>query len=247
MPKRIKILFLASDPRDVGYRPDLDKEFKEIRKSLQASKYREFFELKAEWAVQPADLREALSRHEPDIVHYSGHGTEKGLVLQNSVGRRTTVSKRMLVELFKVSKWVRILLLNACYSEGQLEAVTETVDFTIGTNGMLIDKNAIIFAAAFYQELAAGRSVKDAFKAAKADLTMQKVPNSKLPILKKREGADASCPFFEHQPSRALALKPRKPVRDKTQGGGIYVGRNVYESSLIVGDHANVSTRKSRR
>lgn len=247
MSKTIKILFLASDPRDVGYRPDLDKEYREIKKSLQASKFREDFALDAELAVRPADLRAAFSKHEPDIVHYSGHGNEKGLVMQNSVGRRTLVTRRMLSELFKASPWVRLVLLNACYSDVQLEAVKETVDFTIGTKGMLIDNNAIIFAAAFYQELAAGRSIHDAFKAAKVELTMQKVPRSKEPILNIREGADGTSPFFTRKPQRARTAKPRQPAKAKPRGDGIYVGRDAIENTFIVGDNANVNSQKPKR
>jgi hypothetical protein len=246
MEKMIKILFLASDPRDVGYRPDLDKEFKEIKKSLRASKFREYFAFESELAVRPADLREALSRHEPDIVHYSGHGNEKGLVMQNNVGRRTLVSRRMLSELFKASKWVRLVLLNACYSDAQVEAVKETVDFTIGTNSMLLDRNAIAFAAAFYQELAAGRSVNDAFRLAKVDLTMQKVPRSKAPILHIRKGADANSPFFERSPSRARPAKSRQPSKAKTTGG-IDVRGDSIKSTLIIGDHANMNNSKRKR
>jgi hypothetical protein len=240
MSKTFKLLFLASDPRDVGYRPTLDEEFRQIRKSLQASKYVKCFKLESEWGVQPADLPEMLSRHEPDIVHYSGHGNEKGLVMQNRVGRRTLLSKRMLTELFKANPKVRLVMLNACYSAVQLAAITETVDFTIGMNGVVRDTHAIIFAAAFYREIATGRSIGQAFKTARAELILQKVSKSKIPELKTREDADASFSFIA-QPSSRPRTKTPKPAYQMPTGAVISAGRDIKESVPIIGNNAKVN------
>lgn len=246
MQKKIKILFLASDPRDVGYRPTLDEEFRQIRKSLLASKLRDSFELACELAVQPADLREALARHEPEIIHYSGHANSKGLVLQNSVGRRTLVSRSMLRELLRTARGVRIVLLNACYSEAQLDTIAETVDFTIGTRGEVWDKNAVVFAASFYRELASGNSVDGAFEAAKADLTMLKVSKVRMPHLRVRKGADTRSPFVAQTLTPSKPRRPAKSPRPQKAGSVITVERDAVKNIFIQGDHANVSHRKTR-
>ena len=234
-----------SDPRDVGYRPTLDEEFRQVKKSLFASKYRRFFKLEAELAVQLKDLREALSRHQPDIVHYSGHGNDKGLVLQNHVGRRTLIGKRVLAELFKAHPEVRMVVLNACYSAAQLEAITETVDFTIGTKDMVLDPHAVTFAAAFYYELASGRSIDQALTAARAELIGKKAPRSKLPELKMRQGADASFSFIAEPSSR-----PRKKTAERTPrkpSGLIIAGRDNKHNINIIGDHASVNQGRPKR
>jgi CHAT domain len=243
MGKRIKILFLASDPRDVGYRPNLDEEFKQIRKSIGASRLRNSFELACELGVQPAELVEAFSRHKPQIVHYSGHANQKGLVLQNRVGRRTLVSKSTLAELFRVSGGIRVVLLNACYSESQLDAIAKTVDFTIGMKGTIRDNNAITFASAFYRELASGRSINEAFEAAKVELRLQKAPKSKAPELRVREGADASAPFLAKPDTLPQTQKRKRPQGSKKNYNKISA-RDVTESVLVQGDNANVNYGK---
>ena len=56
------------------------------------------------------------------------------------------------------------LVLNACYSEIQAEAIHEHVNYVIGMNRAVGDKAAINFAVAFYDGLAAGEDVEFAFE-----------------------------------------------------------------------------------
>jgi len=197
MTEGITVLFLAADPRDVGYRPLLDEELNQIRKKIQAAKFRDAFRLESELSVKPSDLQEYFSNHDPDIVHFSGHGNSKGIILQNNFGRRTVISKSALASFFKLNKGkIRIVLLNACYSEVQAKALSETIDFTIGMGGQVTDKAAIAFAASFYQSLANGKSVHEAFESGKVQLKLLKIGKSKLPELLVRKGADVFAPFL---------------------------------------------------
>ncbi len=81
-PKRT-ILILASSSIDTA-RLRLDKEAREIDEGLRRAQKREQFTLQQKWAVRPDDLRRVLLDFNPQIVHFSGHGSgEKGLVLEN--------------------------------------------------------------------------------------------------------------------------------------------------------------------
>jgi hypothetical protein len=86
VPKLIKILFLAASPENEAWLR-VDKEMREIRNRLRSSTYRDQFDISDEWAVRAVDLQEHLLRHNPTIVHFSGHGSASGeLVLEDLNG-----------------------------------------------------------------------------------------------------------------------------------------------------------------
>ncbi len=130
-----KILILLANPQNTD-KLRLDQEVRGIQDSLQRSKNREQFEIVTEWAVQVDDLRRALLTYEPNIVHFSGHGSQgQGLVLENNLGQMQVVSTESLARLFKLfQNHVECVLLNACYSEDQAEAIHQHIDYVIGMN-----------------------------------------------------------------------------------------------------------------
>lgn len=196
MDKKIKVLFLAANPVDLG-RLRLDEELREIGKKIRAGSERDCFELVTEMALRPGDLTEALLRHKPHVVHFSGHGSKtNGIALEDELGKTKLVNKQALARIFKILKDdIRIVALNACYAKDQAEALAETIDFTIGMNDAIGDKAAIMFAAHFYQALAFGRSVREAFDLALAQLDLETIDGSNVPVLLVRPGADPTQPF----------------------------------------------------
>lgn len=66
--EKIKILFLASNPKDSG-RLALDQEYREIYRKIRSSEYRSALDLKQSWAVSFDDIVDALLYHKPHIVH----------------------------------------------------------------------------------------------------------------------------------------------------------------------------------
>jgi hypothetical protein len=197
MDKKIKVLFLAANPVDTG-RLRMDEELREIGKRIRTASERDCFELVTEMAVRPGDLAEALLRHKPHVVHFSGHGSKtNGIALEDEAGKTRLVNKQALARIFKILKDdIRIVALNACYAKDQAEALAETIDFTIGMNDTIGDRAAIVFAAHFYQALAFGRSVQDAFDLALAQIDLESIDGSNVPVLLVREGADRTQPFL---------------------------------------------------
>jgi hypothetical protein len=159
-PQAIKVLFLAASPRGDQTREGLDEEVRQIDRKIRAGSHRESFELRSQWAVRISDLQELLLRHRPHIVHFSGRAGEVGgIVLAEDSGAARQVPKAALSNLFRILvDNIRIVVLNACYSKDQAEALQETVDYTIGINDRINDAAAIKFAAHFYQSLAFGRT-----------------------------------------------------------------------------------------
>lgn len=116
------ILFLSADPTDAS-RLRLGEELREIQEKLQMAKHRELFKLHQRMSVRSADISQALLDVQPEIVHFSGHGTYTGaLCFENQAGEIQMVTPEALSALFEqFSDQVKCVLLNACYSEDQVK------------------------------------------------------------------------------------------------------------------------------
>lgn len=183
-----KILILTANPQNIDKRR-LDAEVREIQTGLERAKKRDQFEIISKWAVRPDDLRRALLDYEPQIVHFSGYGAAtEGLALENDLGQLQMVSTAALAKLFEVFKdKVECVLLNACYSETQAEAIRQHIDYVIGMHQAIGNRAAIEFAVGFYDALGAGRSIEDAFKLGCIAIDLEGIPESHTPVLKKKK------------------------------------------------------------
>ena len=183
----IKILFLTADPTDAS-RLRLGEELREIQEKLQLAKLRERFELHQRMSVRPADLSQALLDIQPQIVHFSGHGTNTGaLCFENQVGKIHFVHPDALAVLFEqFVNQVHCVVLNACYSEIQANAIAKHIDYVIGMNQAIGDRAAIAFAIGFYQALGAGRTIEGAYKLGIAQIRLRGIPEHLTPVLIKK-------------------------------------------------------------
>ena len=182
-----KILILAANPKQTD-KLRLDEEVREIEEGLKRSRDRNSFEIISCWAVRPSDLRRALLDHEPHIVHFSGHGVgSKGLLLEDKQGKPKPVSGDSLAELFELfEKQVECVLLNACYSQVQANAIHQHINCVIGMNQAIGDRAAIEFVVGFYDGLGAGRSYADAFKFGRLAIDLEGIPKAATPVLLSR-------------------------------------------------------------
>jgi TIR domain/CHAT domain len=160
----IKILFLAANPFDSDPLR-LSEEVRAINERLRLSNLRDEFVVEQEWAVRTTDLVTSLLNHKPHIVHFSGHGSRAGtIILEDEKGQSQPVSSLALKRIFEVPKGnIRCVVLNATYTESQADAIVESVDCVVGLDRAIPDDSAISFAAAFYEALGYGRSIREAF------------------------------------------------------------------------------------
>ncbi len=189
--KKIKALFLASNPK--GTTPlELDREIREITEKIRAAEYRDSIDLISAWAVRPDDLLQLLNQHKPQIVHFSGHGSKSGeIILVDSRGEQKPVNPAAIKALFQTLKAnIRVVILNACYSKIQAEAITQVIDCAIGMNDAIGDEAAIAFAASFYRAIGFGLSIKQAFDQGIVVLLLEGIPEESKPELLVKEGVD---------------------------------------------------------
>lgn len=156
------------------------------------------FELLQKWAVRPRDIQRAMLNINPQIVHFSGHGTgEKGLVFEDETGQSKLVRGKALAALFKLfADKLECVLLNGCYSEIQAEEIAKYIPYVIGMKRAIGDKAAIKFAVGFYDALGAGRSVEFAYKLGCTAIQMAGITEHLTPVLlKKTESLTKASPY----------------------------------------------------
>ncbi len=92
-----------------------------------------------------------------------------------------------LAELFRLfSSHVQCVLLNACYSEIQANAIVENINFVIGMDRSISDRAAIQFAIGFYDALGAGKSVETAYSFGCNSIHLIGIEESLTPKLKRK-------------------------------------------------------------
>ena len=177
MSEKIRILFLSANPLPTG-RILVDVEEREISERLQEGPYRDRFELLKHAAIQPIDIQKLLLKHRPHIVHFCGHGHKtKKIILGGAPGRAKTVDLAQTFALY--NRHLRLVVLNACFTDALARSIAESVDYAVGASKGIGDKAAVAFAGAFYRALGFGKSVRNAFKSAKAELALTKTPRSR--------------------------------------------------------------------
>jgi hypothetical protein len=170
MNERLRILILAANPANMS-RLHLEAEHRLLRNMMRDNAEAGNCELLVEWAARATELQTALTEFKPHIVHFAGHGDKDGICLENDEGMGQSVSKEELGLLFNLSlKQLRLVVLNACYSAPQIERLGQSVDYIVGTNVPIADETAVRFTANFYQALAVGSTVREAFHKAQGQL-----------------------------------------------------------------------------
>ena len=180
-----KILVLAANPRNTSLLR-LDEEVREIDEGLRRANKREQFKLEQKWAVRSRDFYRAILDYQPTIVHFCGHAAgEDGIILENETKQAAYIQADALASMFKLfaRNGVECVVLNACYSEVQAEAISQHINYVIGMNWAIGDKAAINFAVAFYDALGAGQDIEFAFELGCSQINRNE---QQTPILKKK-------------------------------------------------------------
>lgn len=209
MTEPVKILVLAANPLGTN-QLRLDEEIREIQSRIRAADFRDHFSLVSRLAVRADDLLQAFNEVRPDIVHFSGHGTENSeLVIEDERGNATAVSQAALNSLFKHLKDnIRLVVLNACHSSIQAEAISSEIDCTIGMNKEIGDEAAILFSSWVYGALAFGRSVAEAHEQGRTALMLHGIAEESTPVLRVRNDVDASRVIFVDRVASSPDLPP---------------------------------------
>jgi hypothetical protein len=168
------------------------REIREIDQKVRASEYRDQIRFEHLHATQIRDIMDGLNRHDPDVVHFSGHGDRRSLLFEVPDGRPHDLRDEHLGLLLQVArKPIRLVVLNACESAEQAALATDYVGAAIGMAEPIDDDTAKVFAGQFYASLAEGNSLANTFDQARVQARVVNDDEEAQPRLFVRDGVDA--------------------------------------------------------
>lgn len=181
------ILFLGADPTDTA-RLRLDEEFRSLQLQVQLAEFRDRLRLETSWATRVADLTATILRVKPQIIHFAGHGQATGeLCLENDAGEAQPVAPEALATLFAlVADQVQCVVLNACHSVPQAQAIGQHIPYVIGMSREIGDQAALAFTVGFYQALGAGKPIPAAYEFGRVQIQLQGIPEHLTPVLQQK-------------------------------------------------------------
>lgn len=233
----IKVLFLASNPRSTSPLK-LDEEIRGITQKIRASDYRDDLQLISCWAVTPDDLLQALNEHRPHVVHFSGHGSSQGeIILTGPADRQQPIPPEALRRLFATLKDnVRLVVLNACFSEIQGRAIMQEIDCVVAMRFPIGDAAAVTFAGSFYRALGFGRSLQEAFDQGLAAVGMYALSETETPQLLSRPGIEPAEIYLLREPATPAGLGHQEELQSR---------RRLVEALLACGSMRDPAIRSA--
>src|SRR5262249_53325034 len=135
----------------------------------------------------------------------SGHGnTECELMLEADDGSPRPVGAAVLAELFRLrGEGVRLVVLSACHSLPQAEAIAAHVDCAVGMRRAIGSEAAAEFSAALYHAIGSSDPLRRAFESARLHLEVAGIPEHRTPqLVVRKDGVDVERRLV-HPPSSA--------------------------------------------
>ncbi len=155
----------------------------------------------------------------------AGAPSEASIQLHGEGGNHQDVGARALAEMIRTAApSVRLVVLNACFSDDAAEALTRVVDCVVGMRGSITDTASRTFSIGFYRALGHQRSVGNAVAQANAVLAALQPADADLPVCRTRPGIDPDRIYLPRLPPRppASASAPPPPAAPTTDASGSF-------------------------
>ena len=215
-----KILVLAANPEDTTT-IRVYPEIREIEDAINNGNQGEKFSFKSKVAVRVEDLQKSIRGETARIVHFCGHGTgSQGLILETTSGQPQLLDTQALADLFKLfATQVECVVLNACFSEVQAQAINQHINYVISTRKEIRDDAAIAFSQGFYEAIADGETIERAFYFGKNRIQLEIYGNQNLkrklvPVITET-GAEKALP--EHEVLKLNIKDPLNEIENATK------------------------------
>jgi CHAT domain-containing protein len=219
-PKRepLRVLYLTADPEavettithldgrveEIGVYLRVDLEVRKVRAALRGSKYRDLVTVEHLPAATSMDLLDGLNDHRPHVVHFSGHASSLGLLMENDEGsfEGDALEFDLLARLLGATDELpRLLVLNACKSLAGADTLLQTVPTVIAMSDSIDDGSAVVFATRFYAGIASAQSVASALEQAQVAMEAASLQGAHLPEARAREDVDLKSLVLVEPPS----------------------------------------------
>jgi hypothetical protein len=192
--KKLVVLFLTSNP--VPGKPlRVDAEISRVQEAIRGSKFAESVDIQYRPAANLQTILNGLNDHNPQVVHFSGHGGKGGIITDTgSIDAEAAdrLSYSLLGQaLAATDRRPEVVVLNSCWSSEAKRIVLPVVKFLVSMNVPISDIAAAAFAPQFYAALASGQSVQSAFNQGSVAVSAASISEAGTPELH-CNGADPS-------------------------------------------------------
>jgi hypothetical protein len=164
----------STDILYLGFQPDdaaplmLEEELDAIDKRLASSQNGHALKLHIHQDVGLEDIPGLLARIKPSVFHVSCHGDADGYLRLRQNGLFLDFPPEQLVERLRSARGVvRLVVLNACFSNRLRDALVAEGFAVIGTNDRVYSDRAGIFSSVLYGLIADGLNLEAAFHEAR--------------------------------------------------------------------------------
>jgi hypothetical protein len=191
--RKLKVLYLTASPAS---QPHIrtDAEIRRVQAEIRGSVHRDRVAILSSPAADAKSILDGINDHKPQIVHFSGHGGDSSIWLDDgkvhkSVGR--SMSFDLLTETLSATDFPpKVLVLNACNTLSGAKKLLKAADVVIAMSDSISDVGATIFAAQFYAAIASGQSISMALKQGTVAMKHALLNDAHLPRIINREGVD---------------------------------------------------------
>ncbi|MEU8357357.1 CHAT domain-containing protein [Nonomuraea sp. NPDC048882] len=194
-PEILRVAYLTASPTGED-RLRVDREVREVREGVRGALHRELIDIRDWPAATLPDLITALNEQRPQLVHFSGHGFEDGLVFDGTEGNMpegADVDYGLLATaLGATDKPPQVVVLNACHSFAGVEKLLTSVPVVIAMLDAVSDIAAKAFAAKFYTAIASGQSLASALKQGQVMMEYLAGEGATVEVIARDEGDLAS-------------------------------------------------------
>jgi hypothetical protein len=165
-PKPILFVAFANDVEDPARNlAGLHGEFANIKAAFASvTGADDSCELLAHEGCTGEGLVEPFYRNQVVIFHYAGHASPDSLLLQTVDGHNAPASRQRFEDFLALQSRLRLVFLNACMTRDWAAALVEHGVCVVATSRCIEDSIAPRFARNFYNQIAQGRTIAEAFE-----------------------------------------------------------------------------------
>lgn len=174
---KIPVIFLAfaNERSQDGFLRKLTIELKTIMRALEPAVQKGRCQLK----ILPSATQEEIAEVFQDewyqdriwIFHYGGHADENELWLETETGENQSFFSIGLARFLGAQKGLKLVFLNGCATQEHARLLLkEKIPAVIATSSKIGDNNALKFSTVFYNGIAGGASIEEAYKEAEGIL-----------------------------------------------------------------------------
>lgn len=165
------VLLLAFSNDQDNYLPMIVAEQKAIKRALLDYVDKNYLELRDVQHSSTEEIFYLVNRYHQrlHIFHYGGHAGQESLQLEREIGVVQNANVQGLAGLLGTQEQLKLVFLNGCATGGQVKVLLDSgVPAVIATRVTIDDQEAQQFSGQFYQALASGSTIREAFRKAKA-------------------------------------------------------------------------------